>query len=613
MLSSEQESSSKPVKYGELIVLGCNGSMPCGDWDKRRKSRFCLCKRPAANGVKPSTTHTCSTQAANVIRNNIQHSVSYTLSWAETVVVEYTEDNETDMFQIGRSTESPIDIVVHETGGSFRGKGPMHLMQSTVSRFACRIVCDRSPPYTARVYAAGFDSSRHIFLGEKAAKWWTYDGQMDGLTTNGVLLMQPASGSRAAEWREISVCGNVFTLRDSTISSPNNRGKQVKDECPVLLDGSLIDLCGVTLMWRSVEGLSHSPTAAHVEALRLRLNAARPQCPVLLSTLAFPSLIGPPRRPRPWAYLTCGHVHGFHHWQGRGVAYKQHISAETEKTETTEREGERDRGQQGRDADTETERQRHGIQNGQVEAVQGETREKRVEAREEEAMNRGGEGEREREERQKAGEMERGTIKRIREGEGDRGEKDSDIEREGGGEKEGQMEGIENEVESAGQRDGAMDGKTMKRERDKGGQPEGQGEEGVEAIKGDRGRDGETVKTESERDQGRDGGEQKIEAQTRAQETETVKGDRECPLCRSRGPYVPLTLGRVPAVYVDANSPSHAFVPCGHVCSEETAKHWSKTPLKRVTNTFHPACPFCLTQLSRDRPYVKLIFQGKLD
>ncbi|KAI4902658.1 hypothetical protein NFI96_014267 [Prochilodus magdalenae] len=556
MFSSEQENSSKSVKYGELVVLGCNGSLPGGDRG-RRKSRFSLFKRPTANGVKPSTTHTCSPQAAKVISKNSQHSVSYTLSWSETVVVEYTDDNETDMFQIGRSTETPIDFVVTETAGGKHGN-PMRPLQSTVSRFACRIVCDRTPPYTARLCAAGFDCSRNIFLGEKAAKWRTFDGQMDGLTTNGVLLMQPARGSKTAAWREISVCGNVFTLRDTT--SPQNRGKQnslntprlinttgeklanaaggskllnayvdivservsecvcveecvsgsghgevqVIDESPVLVDGSLIDLCGVTLLWRSVDGLSRSPNASHLEALRLRLNAARPQCPVLLSTLAFPSLDGPRPR-RPWAYMTCGHVHGYHQWQGRGMPFKQQSSAETEKRETEREEGR------------------------------------------------------------------------------DRGEREIERETESGGEKEGDIEGIENEAvkgEREEKPDGGMEGETVKRGR-----------------QGERDREKRGTKTEKS-----------IE-----EEIEAMKGERECPLCRSHSPYVPLTLGRVSDVYVDAESPPHAFVPCGHVCSERTAEHWSKTPLKRGTNVFHPACPFCLGQLKRDKPYIRLIFQGPLD
>jgi hypothetical protein len=43
--------------------------------------------------------------------------------------------------------------------------GENKVLQSTISRFACRILCDRSNPRVARVYAAGFDSSRNIFLG----------------------------------------------------------------------------------------------------------------------------------------------------------------------------------------------------------------------------------------------------------------------------------------------------------------------------------------------------------------------------------------------------------------------------------------------------------------
>lgn len=38
------------------------------------------------------------------------------------------------------------------------------LSQSTISRYACRIIISRYPPYTARIYAAGFDNSKNIFL-----------------------------------------------------------------------------------------------------------------------------------------------------------------------------------------------------------------------------------------------------------------------------------------------------------------------------------------------------------------------------------------------------------------------------------------------------------------
>uniref|UniRef100_A0A8D0GS80 Pellino FHA domain-containing protein n=1 Tax=Sphenodon punctatus TaxID=8508 RepID=A0A8D0GS80_SPHPU len=52
---------------------------------------------------------------------------------------------------------------------------------------------------------------------------------MDGLTTNGVLVMHPSGGfsedSTPGVWREISVCGNVYALRDSR--SAQQRGKLV--------------------------------------------------------------------------------------------------------------------------------------------------------------------------------------------------------------------------------------------------------------------------------------------------------------------------------------------------------------------------------------------------
>ncbi|XP_052358326.1 E3 ubiquitin-protein ligase pellino homolog 1-like [Oncorhynchus keta] len=456
MFSPEQEnispsstSSSKvPVKYGELMVLGYNGSLPNGDRG-RRKSRFSLSKRPKANGVKPSTVHAaCTAQAAKAISNKDQHSISYTLSRGQTVVVEYTHDNSTDMFQIGRSTESPIDFVVTDTVAGSQSNSDTQSVQSTISRFACRVMCQRTPPYTARIYAAGFDSSKNIFLGEKAAKWKTCDGQMDGLTTNGVLVMHPRHGftedSKPGVWREISVCGNVFTLRETR--SAQQRGKMVEAESQELVDGSLIDLCGATLLWRTAEGLSRTPTIKHLEALRQEINAARPQCPVGFNTLAFPSMRrkDTPDEKQPWVYLQCGHVHGYHNWGSH-----------------------RDRDRLDRDRDR------------------------------------------------------------------------------------------------------------LDRDRDR--------------LDRDRDR---LDRDQEEREQG---------------------WSRECPMCRATGPYVPLWLGCEASFYLDTAPPTHAFSPCGHVCSEKTAVFWSQIPLPHGTHTFHASCPFCAQQLSGEQGYVRLIFQGPLD
>lgn len=64
---------------------------------------------------------------------------------------------------------------------------------------------------------------------EKATKWKNPDGHMDGLTTNGVLVMHPdgfPEDPKQGLWREISVCGDVYALRE-TRSGPS-RGKLVR-------------------------------------------------------------------------------------------------------------------------------------------------------------------------------------------------------------------------------------------------------------------------------------------------------------------------------------------------------------------------------------------------
>lgn len=55
-------------------------------------------------------------------------------------------------------------------------------------------------------------------MQEKATKWKNPDGHMDGLTTNGVLVMHPVGfpeEPKQGAWREISVCGDVYALRET--------------------------------------------------------------------------------------------------------------------------------------------------------------------------------------------------------------------------------------------------------------------------------------------------------------------------------------------------------------------------------------------------------------
>ncbi|CAH1733006.1 protein pellino [Aphis gossypii] len=324
------------VKYGELIILGYNGQLTAGD-KRRRRSKFVLWKRDIANGIKRSNHYVvpCPQNSHAVLDKN-QHSISYTLSRTEAVIVEYVNDETTDMFQIGRSSDSPIDFVVMDTNAEKNAAAINNLpivdskktaAASTISRFACRIICDRNNTSIARLYAAGFDSSRNIFLGEKATKW--KDGEeIDALTTNGVLVMHPSGkfhkgNTEPGIWLEVSVCGKLFSLRGSR--SAQLKGDMVEDSNNILTDGTLIDLCGATLLWRSAEGLNLSPSREYLKKLIERTNRERPTCPVGLYTLVFPhhsedhaAAVASSEladiKQQPYAYLQCGHVQGRHAW-----------------------------------------------------------------------------------------------------------------------------------------------------------------------------------------------------------------------------------------------------------------------------------------------------------
>jgi len=176
---------------------------------------------------------------------------------------------------------------------------------------------------------------------------------LDGVTTNGVLIMHPTDGftsddSKTNEWMEVSVCGAVFSLNESRLTPclvRNNNMKDSSNRSNILRDGTLIDLCGATLMWRSVQSLKNTPTKHYLDMNLENLNRLRPQCPVGLKTLIFPSSASPiinqahssifPNLDNlqnkngnffitkqskhstdriPMVYLKCGHVHGHHDW-----------------------------------------------------------------------------------------------------------------------------------------------------------------------------------------------------------------------------------------------------------------------------------------------------------
>ena len=59
-------------------------------------------------------------------------------------------------------------------------------------------------------------------------------------------------------WREVSVGGDMFGLRPNR--SAKQRGRTV-DCTNVLQDGTMIDLCGVVLLWRTPHGVAKAPVS----------------------------------------------------------------------------------------------------------------------------------------------------------------------------------------------------------------------------------------------------------------------------------------------------------------------------------------------------------------
>ena len=105
-----------------------------------------LFRRQKANGVVRSRHYKVKTpQTSSAVMDSQQHSISYTLSRNQAVIVEYGHDPASDLFQIGRSSESPIDFVVMDTIPGNRVKDGPPSSQSTISRFACRIIAEREP------------------------------------------------------------------------------------------------------------------------------------------------------------------------------------------------------------------------------------------------------------------------------------------------------------------------------------------------------------------------------------------------------------------------------------------------------------------------------------
>eukprot|EP00731_Ephydatia_muelleri_P027740 Em0019g613a len=290
---------------------------------------FQLKKQPKATGISPIIKEPGN--ADSLLRKST-HTVAVVMNrpGSGAAITEYGHDPNTDMFQLSLST-----VGVNSRSEGLRTQPLTWLswrwllwrMGPRLTRATAR--CRDMPAgYSAKeplltphgLYAAAFDTHSKIHLSAMAPTWSQFSGEYDGLTTNGVAFMRPTgvfeSGVSPGEWREVTVMGNVRKLRAQR--SSRTPGDPVPEETNILTDGCLIDLCGVTLMWRTAMGLEHGPSDTIMRERRQALNEKAPQCPVNFLTLHFRSQSAASTEEslrEPWAYLKCGHIYSHHDWK----------------------------------------------------------------------------------------------------------------------------------------------------------------------------------------------------------------------------------------------------------------------------------------------------------
>ncbi|KAL3074569.1 hypothetical protein niasHT_034906 [Heterodera trifolii] len=118
-----------------------------------------------------------------------------------------------------------------------------------------------------------------LFLGEKAIKIEKPNDQFDGLVTYGVLILSPNDNDDDDEvasvylsasssfnddddenesvseispnsWKEVSVNGNFYSKRAERLS--DQMGELLPRKTNKIEDGTLIDICGATLLWLAI-------------------------------------------------------------------------------------------------------------------------------------------------------------------------------------------------------------------------------------------------------------------------------------------------------------------------------------------------------------------------
>ena len=252
----------------------------------------------------PTEQQFVSKEAASGVVNSFNGaSIHFSLD-NEDLLIKCEIAGDRDMFQLGRARASN-DIVIDIP---------------SVSRQACRVIINRSEPHEAKIYASGFDKTNRIILPQHVTKA-EVNGSWDALTTNGVMILHPPHRNGMMHvslqeicdweprWREVSVMGKLYHS-NADKSTPNMIADLVNDEDNVLLDGTLVDIAGVILMWRTTEACERFNDDALQQNIE-KLNISHNICPVMFQTLMFPKDQNDQVDEEKdfHAFLTCGHVY----------------------------------------------------------------------------------------------------------------------------------------------------------------------------------------------------------------------------------------------------------------------------------------------------------------
>ena len=261
-----------------------------------------------------------------------------------------------DVFQIGRADNNDMVLRghLHACSDSLMDASTAMGLAGPLSRYACRIVCDRLPPFSVHIFAAGYDQG---CLQLSAAAPKVPSTAADYVTACGTRLWRPDT----QQWLEISTGGHgvaprpCLTKAGTLLPVPDTLQDGSKPDADWtwnrLCDGCVLDLAGTYVLFQSPLTMARTTFPEPAEVLHA-LHALRPTCPVLLqkvvfghlteqerllsqlratevSGAAFVSRLRPPLSSpalsshatatefedsvRAMVYPACGHVHGYSH------------------------------------------------------------------------------------------------------------------------------------------------------------------------------------------------------------------------------------------------------------------------------------------------------------